>query len=381
MCQFSVNVFLYYAAEYFKTAISNRDATKLIYLTTNGSPHVSGSRAKEEALSKAENVAKVMKEAIVRKSFGPVHRLLIEEMDNLKNMKYPLPINNEKWKPTIELLKMVESIQNLNLESNFLEDNIKKVQKYIENEKLQQATIYNENLVMLKIGELLTDSQTLRLWNYIKIIDDVNIAETDLEIEGMKEVLFLYIIRELELAKKFNSLFVDILVKYLEGIKAEQNDDNFDIIFQILESYTILSRCPGYCLIFSMQKEREGSETEVRNLEEVFKNTLGYVTKVVTDPSKEDIMNEILECLRYDVSVHDSFVCWFVGHGNSEELILRDDEKISRAEYLKEFVKQSIFPRKPKIFFMASCQGNRRFKIPIKRQGECNKCKIFCYLH
>lgn len=379
----------FYISDYFKTPISNEDAIKLLYMVTNGVPSARDDKERDVRLKEAEEVAKVMKQAIQDQSFDRIHEFLYKQLETLKIKEYPNTPKPSKWKNILQLIRMIESIRYLALDSDIKKkfDSIVEPHYSEDSEPTPSATIYNENLVMMKICEALSENQALALWemwhefcqknNRMSWLLDKSLSMLDLKAEGMKTLLVLYTFRSMELSEKLNIIFADLLIKFLKKISKEENNGNFEDIYKMLETYTVLTQCPGYCLIFCVKEKRPGAEMEIQNLKTVFEDTLHFKVNVINDPTESDIVKQAEKCTLPTVEVYDSFVCWFLGHGNSEDLVLSGGKKIKRDDFIKEFEKLSVFPKKPKLFFMGSCQGEERIEVDSKSHKGLIIMKIF----
>lgn len=360
------------------------EMVKLAYLATNGDPKTS-KRSSRHGSNPGEYMKTVFETVIREGSLEPVREFVVGKLARFTEVPYSLQSYGEKWLQKAEFMTWIETMKYLNLNTAPLS----KVEKTVKDkccmddlEEIKGAFMFNENLVMSAICDIMTIEQVKALWALFckkkeedenneneKVEDgkDQNANQVTFEAPGMKELVFFYIIRYMVLRGKFNTLYTDRLLAYLEEIRPSvRNPEKLNHACEILERYEIMVQPAGYCLVFCVKEGREGADQEIDNIKSVFGERLGYKVNVIENPSKEDIEEEADHCSSVSsLSMFDSLVCWVLAHGDSEMIQLADREDITRKEFLKLFARETCFSKKPKLFFMATCQGDK--SIPVNR--------------
>lgn len=259
--------------------------------------------------------------------------------------------------------------------SNALEDKIAKVRKKLKLTPLETTRnffMHSENLWIMKMGDLLTPEQVYKflaiIWEkglfYIPSHQYLTVfEESSMEIDGMKESLFFYIIRCLEMTGTYTEAVTDILEKL--GQEAESHEEK-NIITDLTEDLRCYpAKCPptGYCIVFCVIGDRDGAECEIEEIQRVFAKSLGFIVEIHRDPVKETI-NTVLENLKSPkYHFYDSLQVWFMGRGGEDKFELADGTYYKKKKIACDFSGLMTFSKKPKLFFMASDQGEETLPV------------------
>ncbi|KAK4298433.1 hypothetical protein Pmani_029225 [Petrolisthes manimaculis] len=231
--------------------------------------------------------------------------------------------------------------------------------------------IYAENLRMKRLCAALSEDQVVRLSQSVtrKFLTDKShvqinniTAETLKAKEGLKETLFFYIIRQLELHDKLNRIYTNRLEELLHEL------GGLEEWTEALEQYPAECRPAGHCVVFCVKKKRKGADGELDKVRQVFHKSLGYTLTIEEDPTPPTFDDTLLTLQRPKYRFYDSLVVWVMAHGTLDKLELADGSHIEKQDIIDRFSKLDNFRKKPKIFFMASCQGRDTISI-IKRGG------------
>ena len=244
--------------------------------------------------------------------------------------------------------------------------------------------IYAENLRTVNICNLLTPMVVLKVWKSLnenrdlnnKLEKTVNKSLDNIDsVPGLKDVLFLYMVRYLELQNRLNRLYTHHLESCLEDalqelesdVKQQNGCESINKALDLLNSYPIAHKPTGFCLLLCVTKNRPGAENEADNLNETFIN-LGYHVKQVINPESRDIgkILEDLDKVRYNF--YDSFVLWVIAHGEENHVILADHSCYLTKDLIEDFSLNVNFRKKPKLFFLATCKGSKF--IPLKQKSK-----------
>ncbi|XP_045118511.1 uncharacterized protein LOC123508705 isoform X2 [Portunus trituberculatus] len=284
-----------------------------------------------------------------------------------------------------DLLTLVHVCRHLGIDCRHLEEKTRNVQKKLsltEEEIERNSLIYAENLRMLRLCDSLTVRQVTQLFGLTvenKVLNDL--LDTRLEVsadkleqtEGLKETLFFYLIRTLELNNKLNRIYTNKMEALLEKLQSQTDSEAEKLVLSeaisSLNDYPVGERSPGYCVVFCVIRDREGARAEIEKVKHAFGKSLGYTVEVVENPNKEKI-EEWLRLLRKPkYKYYESIVYWFMSHGSEEKVELADGYRIERKLIIQAFSKLDNFRKKPKIFFMAPCQGNSVIHVERKISG------------
>lgn len=264
-----------------------------------------------------------------------------------------------------------------------MENKIKRVQDKLnltDDEMEGNELIYTENLRMVRLCDALTAHQVGHL--LALIVNDKALRECVSSnfrdppaklghTKGLKEALFFYLIREMELHNKMNRIYTYRLEALLEqmqhskGMSAAEKRVLTEAISD-LNDYPSGGRPAGHCMVFCVTKERAGAEEEIRKVKHVFERCLGYTVHIEKDPVEDKLKECLAELQRPKYKFYDSIVYWFMSHGTEATLTLADGSLLARKTFIQDFSKVNNFRKKPKIFFMAACQGNTTIKLENK---------------
>ncbi|KAK8403938.1 hypothetical protein O3P69_000178 [Scylla paramamosain] len=284
-----------------------------------------------------------------------------------------------------DLLTLVHVCRHLGVECSHLEEKTKNVQKKLsltEEEIEGNLLIYAENLRMLRLCDALTDRQVMQLFgltvenNVLNEFVDTHLKVSADKLEqtkGLKEALFFYLIRTLELNNKLNRIYTSKLKALLEKLQSQtESDAERRVLSEAISSmddYPAGERPAGLCVVFCVTRGRKGAEAEIEKVKHAFGKSLGYTVQIEENPDKE----KLEECLRLlrkpKYKYYDSIVYWFMSHGSEETMELADGYRIERKAIIHEFSILDHFRKKPKIFFMTQCQGNSTIRLRRKRSA------------
>ncbi|XP_042206631.1 uncharacterized protein LOC121855632 isoform X2 [Homarus americanus] len=282
-----------------------------------------------------------------------------------------------------DLLILAEAYRHLGLKSQHLDEKKNDIQhrmNFTESEKNGTFCLYAENLLMTHLCDDLTPTLVFDLFNIMiedkslcdKIDGDLDISLDQLkEIEGLKEGLFFYMIRMLEYHKMQNRLYTYKLQHFLHILNKQRSPEEQEIITKYLlklEHYPGECQPTGLCIVFCVTDDREGADLEITKITSVFHDILGFTIKVEKNPSAKTIDEYKKELRKSKYRFYDSIVYWFLSHGTEKDLLLPNNKEYRREDFVDSFSKLDNFSKKPKIFFMASCQGNEH--IPVEETGN-----------
>lgn len=306
-------------------------------------------------------------------------------------LEYPIVIvqgNNEAVNLSVrkqdeDLLTFVEACYFLGIECHSFDKKKEKVQqKLFLNEMESQGSLFMhaENLRMNGISDRLSHNLVHELYRIVTEDENLNkmmdqsfdVSSSKLhKVEGLKEALFFYIIRFLEYNEKLNRIYTskleDLLDKLSRKASSKVEAQSVQDIIGTLSTYPFECQPAGHCIVFCVTKERDGACGEISKVKEVFENSLGYTVKVEEDPTYETLNTYIQELSKEKYRFYDALVIWFMAHGTEKTIELSDGVQYETKTIIDEFSKLDNFRRKPKIFFMASCQG--KTAISVKREG------------
>ncbi|KAG5267696.1 hypothetical protein AALO_G00224630 [Alosa alosa] len=138
-----------------------------------------------------------------------------------------------------------------------------------------------------------------------------------------------------------------------------------DVTKEDVESYTMVSRPRGRCLIINNYKfttneygTREGTVKDAEKLRGVFK-WLHFLVDEQRDLSGRDMKAVVHEYATMDHSAYDAIVVCVLSHGLEGEVVGVDGEKVSIKDLYKPFTRCLTLIGKPKLFFIQACQGTK----------------------
>ncbi|XP_047491356.1 uncharacterized protein LOC125040704 isoform X2 [Penaeus chinensis] len=266
-----------------------------------------------------------------------------------------------------DLLSFTDTCHYLGIHTNnALEGKIRKVRRKLRLTPVETTWnffIHSENLWIMKMCDLLTPRQ---IHKFLAIIQEkgllqrssdqyLTVFENMMQIDGMKECLFFYMIRCLEFKGTYTKTVMDVLEKLGQEAKTCQERDIITDLTKDLRCYPSKCHPTGYCIVFCVTVDRDGAESEIEKVQRVFDKSLGFVVEIQRDPVKETI-NTVLENLKspkYDF--YDSLIVWFIGRGG-DEFKLADGTYYSKKKIPSDFCGLKTFSKKPKLFFMVSDQ-------------------------
>ncbi|XP_063615896.1 uncharacterized protein LOC134789109, partial [Penaeus indicus] len=267
-----------------------------------------------------------------------------------------------------DLLSLIDACHCLGIHTNnALEDKIRKVRRKLRLtpvETTRNFFIHSENLWIMKMCDLLTPRQVHK---FLAIIQEKGLfhrssdryftvfEESMVQIDGMKECLFFYMIRCLQFKGTYTKTVKDVLEKLGQGAKTCREANIITDLTNGLRCYPSKCHPTGYCIVFCVVGDRDGAESEIGEIQRVFDKSLGFVVEIQRDPVK-DTINTVLENLKspkYDF--YDSLIVWFIGRGG-DEFKLADGTYYSKKKIPSDFSGLKTFSKKPKLFFMVSDQ-------------------------
>lgn len=324
-------------------------------------------------------------------SFAPVTEVLKSRTKLL--LEYPLimlPAGTPAAEISVrkddeDLLTFVHACRHLKVKYHNLESKIKKVQEKFsltDDEMEGNELIYTENLRMARLCDALTAHQVNELLALI-VKDDAlsKYVAVGLEgsqaklgaMKGLKEAMFFYLIRTFELNNKLNRIYtlrLETLLEQLKHIKGTSEEEKRVLSEAIIDlnDYPKGGRPAGHCMVFCVTKDRAGAKEEIRKVKHVFEKSLGYTVHIEQDPVKGKLAECLAELQKPKYKFYDSIVYWFMSHGTETTLKLADGSLLERKTFIQDFSKVNNFRKKPKIFFMAACQGNST--IQLEKRSE-----------
>ncbi|XP_045599535.2 caspase-8-like isoform X3 [Procambarus clarkii] len=366
-------------------AIPLQKLVKLLFLLDNGDKTTGTEKQQPqniEAVQKARDVfLSILKDH--EKGHHDIINILLERYKllinycNLDLRSKTETFNTSRIKLDEDLLTFAQACNYLGIECQYLNEKVKMVQDDMnlnENERNGVFFVYAENMLMNRICDCLTPALVFNLLDVVKnnsIGEDLVVTLEQLNHDGLKETLFFYIIRLLEDNNQLNRIYTDKLINFLEMCHQSNSVEQQTIenVIRMLTSYPGECQPAGLCIVFCVTEGRNGAEAEIANINRVFADILGFTVKIERNPSEETIENYVnkeLQMTKY--RYYDSVVYWFISHGSETNLILPNDKTYERDLFIEKFSKPKVFNKKPKIFFLASCQGSK--PIPVKFGGQ-----------
>lgn len=314
-------------------------------------------------------------------SFARVTELLKSRTKHL--LEYPLitlPLGTRAAELSVrkddeDLLTFIHACRQMKVKYHTLEDKIKKVQEKfsLTNDEMEgNEFIFTENLRMIHLCDSLTATQVGQLLT-LMVKDETlgRFVATDLEgpyaklgnMEGLKEALFFYLIRTMELNDKLNRIYthrLEALLEKMQQVKGVSETEKLVLSKAItaLNDYPSGGRPAGHCVVFCVTIDRAGAAEEIKKVKHVFEKCLGYTVHIEQDPVEENLKECLSELQKPKYKFYDSIVYWFMSHGSETTLKLADGSLLPRKSFIQEFSKVDNFRKKPKIFFITACQGS-----------------------
>ncbi|KAK4298435.1 hypothetical protein Pmani_029227 [Petrolisthes manimaculis] len=364
----------------------------LMYLLDSGDPSMGSdnSQRRRNTLG-ARQGCHAFLSILSRQNWGSQYLSALLELraqELLHRMSLQLPKNTEAYERHVqlcgeELLVLVEACHHLNITHRHLDTSIAKVQTMLrltDSEKIGSFFLYAENLLLSRLCDNLTPLQVYKLYCAALINPEFCIVDGGFKVtennvkdeEGLKEVLFFYLIRVLEFNSFLNRIYTDNLKSLLEDVVAtykeedkEKEEEKQSLIkaMTVLQSYPNQCRPSGLCVVFCVTEGRPGAKYEMDKIKSVFQDKLGFTVITEPDPSNDTLEWYAKELQNTKYNFYDSFVFWFVSHGSEDTLTLADKKSYSRDTFIHKFSLPDNFRKKPKIFFMATCRGNKTIKV------------------
>ena len=151
----------------------------------------------------------------------------------------------------------------------------------------------------------------------------------------------------------------------------------------------------GVCAVFSNEyfkklSRREGTAEDVKELQKVFEDHLGFDFIPNIDLTKSEMELKLRKYAGYDngddkgfdYTDYDAFVCFILTHGRENVILTADDQEIELDIIRTMFLRSRKLIGKPKLFFVQACQGSgvpRFLQIEddgIDSQGLCETGEI-----
>ncbi|XP_047469849.1 LOW QUALITY PROTEIN: uncharacterized protein LOC125025732 [Penaeus chinensis] len=230
------------------------------------------------------------------------------------------------------------------------------------------------DLVLEKICDSLTLAGVAQIWSAMRKVEmltkdvhniDVIGFSCDLEPIGMKECLFFFIVRNMQMLKEINNVCTNRLERLIaecEENSACEEGKTLRSIIEGLRCYPVEGYPFGFCLILSVHHNRDGAKKEFQNVLTVSKY-LGMISYEIKDPKEKTIEEMENELKKPKYRFYSSFTCWFMSHGDKKSIELADGKTIERESFLTKFSDIDSFKLKPKVFFMVSCLGKKKFRL------------------
>lgn len=280
-----------------------------------------------------------------------------------------------------ECLSFFSSCKYLDVVPSFLDlEKVSSIQdkfEMMDEERDYRFLLDSADLVLEKVCDSLKPTGVAQIWTALRkdtnLVEGVHTIEiigfyVDLKPIGMKECLFFFIVRHLQMLNAINRVSTKRLERLIAECKensACEEGNTLASIIQGLRCYPVECYPFGFCLILSVHSNRDGAIAEINKVLAVSKH-LGMVSHQELDPKKETIENMKSELMKPKYRFYSSFTCWFMSHGDGKSMELADKNTIEREDFLKTFSNIDSFQLKPKVFFMVSCLGKKMFKLAGK---------------
>ena len=358
--------------------ISNAKAFQFLFLLDNGDKNVWSHNKTNQQINetRARQTLSLFKNVLCSENFSsePIKLQLEERCRKLtESTENPLFDHN--------LLIFVAVCQYLNIPCHAF---LKRFEKSKKNLGFSwpissELFMFTENVRIVEICNSFSNSVIYEMWDIIheanKLKSNINIPHNTItkEIldnkEGLKDLLFLYIIRCLEVDGKLNKIetgvLENILKKVLMKLKNDSTKDDVTSIIKALDrldNYTMVNKIPGYCLILCVEVDRPGAFNETSKIYDVFRK-MGYDVEKMYNPTQRIIEGFLQKMMEERFFYYDSFVVWFLGHGMEDSITLANNKDYPRKEFIKAFSSSKQFKSKPKILFLNTCRGHKTIDI------------------
>ena len=362
---------------------------KLLYLLDNGDNETGTTDLyKQENARAAQKAKETFQQILISREYGyrEIVYLLQSRAKNL--LRHEIIIipeaNDAVMKQDEDLLILVEACHYLDIEhhSSFNEK-IEKVQEKMELEDKEKGGnffIYAENLLMNRICDCLSSDYVYKLFCLFMVryggklglqVHSDLVQRDTLECEGIKEALFFFVIRVMEEQKLLNRIYTDKLRDLFEELLEEaESDEVLSMIIRTLKTYPEECQPAGLCIVFCVTEDRAGADSEIVKIQSVFEDCFKFTVKIERNPNCDTFEKYKKELVKTKYRFYDSLVIWFVSHGDETNLLLasEDNKNYDREKFIDDFSLFSHFNKKPKIFFMATCRGNK--PIHTSESGE-----------
>ncbi|KAJ7393597.1 hypothetical protein OS493_006582 [Desmophyllum pertusum] len=110
-----------------------------------------------------------------------------------------------------------------------------------------------------------------------------------------------------------------------------------------------------------IQKVRLGSETDVKELENLFE-ALDFKPRTERNIGRDEILKVLDDVSHQDHSAYDCFVLWLMSHGEDGKLYGADGQTV-HIESIRDFFNNAKCPSlkgKPKVIFIQACRGSEK---------------------
>ena len=368
----------------------------LLFLLDNGDP--TGFEYDEDLQRyNSENAKKtfnIFESVLQSLDTEPMSSHLHERLDSIK--KHQVLENPSKFKESPEIKKavisykdnmvlvLVSSAQYLKLEEQLITNNVRLNYKNVLKKANINLDVNSElflivqNSRMIEMSNMFSSWIVFNIWEKLKSSKDLGEQLPNFKVtlenleksEYLKDVLFLYMMRYLELNEKLNIIYSHHLEKVLKNIikenkKVSKRKTEINFIRKALSSldvYPMATIPPGYCLILCVDKDRPGAENEKQTIKEVFEAMKFHVDSVM-NPTNEDVKIKLEEIGKTKYCFYDSFFLWIISHGDETSMSLADGTRYSREQLIDQFSQEKTLIKKPKVFFFVSCRGNQSVTI------------------
>ncbi|XP_068216783.1 uncharacterized protein [Palaemon carinicauda] len=384
--------------------ISNKTLVKLLFSLDNGDKSTDKSEFfQQQNIRRVQEGMSAFMSFMKNENISEVREVLearIKELYEYPFFKVPVEGANEAVRTKEqEILTLIKACKTFGVDYTKLKEKELQAQKLLflsEAECQGSFLIYAENLRIIHVCDVMSEKLVYLMYEKVRCkeismtLSDKLFSNKDLEplklkwkslevsldkvekVEGFKEALFFCIIRMLEMNDLHNRLYTNNFEELLQEVNASELDEGdtgkMEYIIDKLSTYPNACQPTGYCLVFCVTNEREGAESEIRKVKEVFEKSLGFTVKVVKNPTLEHLQECRDELEKFKYHFYDSLVFWFMSHGNKDEIKLGCGEFHKKNEVINSFCKLENFRKKPKLFFMCSCQGEGR--IEVRKEGS-----------
>ena len=135
------------------------------------------------------------------------------------------------------------------------------------------------------------------------------------------------------------------------------------------KAYPIDYSKPGTVIIFNNKnfshpnyRDRDGSEQDVRELCNVFRNLKYNVPSPYINQTESQMRSAINQYVNTDYSSYGSLLIFIMSHGSNTKIISSDCKEIDLNEFINPLKKNFTLTEKPKLFFIQACRGSKKMK-------------------